>query len=391
MPVRRDKKRGGYVGQEVAIIDGRKRRVGARARTKVECQARLHRALNPMEEKEETPTFKEWFEGRFWKEWVVAQKNKPSEQESKLSSFRIHLEPYFGRMSLAEIDSAAVAQFKAALVQKKSARGDGTLSDKSINNVLAVLSKVLRYAEEVEVIEKAPRVRLFKVERPEIEVWEYEQYARLLEAARKEGAEWHAAVCLAGEAGLRIGEVRALRWREDVDLVAATITVNQQMRKGKVGTPKGRTRRVIPMTATLEAALKRLSTIREGYVIRQADGKPLSDARSSHATYRICRRAGLPERGWHALRHSFGTHAALLGVNPWSLQRWLGHKRIDETMIYVHFADAHRRPTPPQLVEAAAGEDDPDRRVLVMLGARATIVQPAPASERKEEGLRLVR
>lgn len=40
------------------------------------------------------------------------------------------------------------------------------------------------------------------------------------------------AVCLAGESGLRVGEIKALRWREDVDMVAKTITVNQQMRRG---------------------------------------------------------------------------------------------------------------------------------------------------------------
>ena len=70
---------------------------------------------------------------------------------------------------------------------------------------------------------------MFKVERPEIVVWDFAQYARLL-AAAKEGDEWYAAVCLAGEAGLRVGEMSALRWREDVDLVAGTITVNQQTR-----------------------------------------------------------------------------------------------------------------------------------------------------------------
>jgi hypothetical protein len=32
-------------------------------------------------------------------------------------------------------------------------------------------------------------------------------------------------------------------------------------------------------------------------------------------SYRICRRAQLPERGWHTLRHTFGTHAALFGVS----------------------------------------------------------------------------
>ena len=30
------------------------------------------------------------------------------------------------------------------------------------------------------------------------------------------------------------------------------------------------------------------------------------------------------------------THAALFGVNPWKLQAWLGHKRIEGTMRYVH-------------------------------------------------------
>jgi hypothetical protein len=35
---------------------------------------------------------------------------------------------------------------------------------------------------------------------------------------------------LGGEAGLRAGEVRALRWGDDVDMTARTLTVNQQLR-----------------------------------------------------------------------------------------------------------------------------------------------------------------
>ncbi len=58
---------------------------------------------------------------------------------------------------------------------------------------------------------------------------------------------------------------------------------------------------------------------------------------------------GLPERGWHSLRHSFGTHAALLGVNAWRLQAWMGHGRIDETMLYVVVAANRHRPMPPEL------------------------------------------
>jgi integrase len=96
-------------------------------------------------------------------------------------------------------------------------------------------------------LEKAPKVGLFKIERPEIVAWDFAQYARLLAAAKAESEEWYAAVCLAGEAGLRVGEIKALRWREDVDLIAKTITVNQQTCRGETGTPKGRTRRTVPI------------------------------------------------------------------------------------------------------------------------------------------------
>jgi integrase len=142
-----------------------------------------------------------------------------------------HLEPEFGDKRLDEIDVGALNRFRAKLLQKE-------LGKKSINNILAVLSKALRYADDVELIRAPRKIGLYKVERPEIEAWEFEQYARILHAAKQESAAAYAATCLAGEAGLRVGEVKALRWREDVDMVAKTITVNQQMPCGITGTPK---------------------------------------------------------------------------------------------------------------------------------------------------------
>jgi integrase len=160
--------------------------------------------------------------------------------------------------------------------------------------VLTVLSKSLRYAAEVGAIDAAPCVGLFKVERPEVQYWEIKEYARILVAARLEGRERYAAVCLAGEGGLRIGEIRALKWREHVDLIAGTITIAEQTRHGNTGTPKGGKRRVVPMTSTPLAALKGLPVVRTGYVVRNADGTPMADGQTTHAVRRICRKAGLP-------------------------------------------------------------------------------------------------
>lgn len=386
MPVRRDSRGVWRYRKVVKFPDGTKERIfGTPPRNTKQAAERaerehIDRALaewdarqrNPEPEapaeREEVPTFKSWFEGRFMREWVVGRKNKPSEVQSKSSIFRVHLDGAFGPMRLNEIDVGVVARFRAELIESG-------LSDKRINNILAVLSKALRYAQDVQLIDRAPRVGLLKIERPEIECWDFEQYGRILLAAKHEGEPWYVASLLAGDAGLRIGEIRALRWREDVDLVAGTVTINQQMRNGILGTPKGRTRRAVPMTDRLRAALKALPVVRTGNVVRNPDGTVIRDGQASHAARRICRKAGLPESGWHRLRHSFGTHAAMFGANPWRLMTWMGHKRIDETMLYVHFAENHMRPLPDEIVAAGNVIADPDRRVIAMLGTRGNAIR----------------
>jgi len=163
-------------------------------------------------------------------------------------------------------------------------------------------------------------------------------------------------------------------------MLARTITVRQQTCNGVTTTPKGRTRRTIPMTGTLYQALKSMSVLREGFVVRNHDGSQKADGEASWAIDRICRKAGLPLHYWHRMRHCFGTHAALFGVNPWRLQGWMGHKRIEETMLYVHVADNHRREIPEGILAAGAGESDPDARIVKLLGARGSHVAAAPGT-----------
>jgi hypothetical protein len=62
----------------------------------------------------------------------------------------------------------------------------------------------------------------------------------------------------------------------------------------------------------------------------------------------------------------------------------MGHKRIDETMIYVHVAENHRREIPEPVVAAGYIQQDPDRRVLAMLGARGSHVAAAVPRNAKE-------
>ena len=48
----------------------------------------------------------------------------------------------------------------------------------------------------------------------------------------------------------------------------------------------------------------------------------------------------------------------------------MGHKRVDETMLYVHFAEAHMRPHPEPVLQAQRGHDDPDQKIIATLDAR---------------------
>jgi integrase len=399
MPVRRDPRNGvWFFRTTVKTPDGKKLRLygtpgvpgqyhdltqSQRGATEAEQRA-IKEAFTPKLvpiEQQEVPTFSVWFKGRFWNEWVVGRKNKPTEVRSKNIIFELHLEPWFGDMPIDKITTSEVAKFRAHLVAL------GTLGEKRINNILAVLSKPLKYAVDCELLTKAPKIGMYKVERPEIVAWDFEQYARILVAAKAEGEDWYAAVCLCGEAGLRVGEMKALRWREDVDMVAKTITINQQTRNGETTTPKGRTRRTVPMTPTLHEALKRMSVIREGLVVRNVDGEAKGDGQADWVIARICRRAGLPVRYWHVLRHTFGTHAALFGVNPWRLQTWMGHKRIDETMLYVHVAEAHARELPDSVRAAGESIADSDKRIIAMLGARGSHVAAATEPDMKKAAI----
>ena len=90
------------------------------------------------------PTFTEWFKGRFWTEWVITRKNKPTERLSKEIAYDNHLEPAFGRLTLDKIGVAEIARFRAKLVEKG-------LRSKRINNILCVLSKPLKYAADCDV------------------------------------------------------------------------------------------------------------------------------------------------------------------------------------------------------------------------------------------------
>jgi integrase len=285
------------------------------------------------------PLFKTFAE-EFMSSYVKAN-NKKSTQQEKRCIFDHHLLPAFGERPLDEVRERDIEMFKATLVDKG-------LSAKRQKNILAVLSRMLRYAREVAVLTTAPLIRMPKVPPTTMDFLSDHDFARLCTAAEATPGRL-AMVLIAGEAGLRKGELLALEW-DDLDLGIGTssITVMRSVwhdnESGEhVGSPKSGRLRKVPMTDRLRRALLAHRSLRGKRVFCKDDGSGLTPGQLEVALRNTCTRARMRQIGWHVLRHTFGSHLAQRGASPKAIQELMGHSDFVTTMRYMHLAPAHHR------------------------------------------------
>jgi integrase len=174
----------------------------------------------------EAPTFHE-----FASEWMAARRPELRPRTIKDYQWAVsyHLLPFFKDHLLSEITVAEVDRYKLAKVR------EGKLAAPQINKSLKRLSQILDLAVDYGHLPSNPAAskggrRRVKEPAPRRTWVEPEQLMALLDAAPKR----HRAVLatLAG-AGLRVGELCALDWR-DLDLATGTLTVQESK------TPAGR-------------------------------------------------------------------------------------------------------------------------------------------------------
>ncbi len=148
------------------------------------------------------------------------------------------------------------------------------------------------------------------------------------------------AVRVAAYAGLRQGELLALRWR-DVDWAGSAITVSRALSGGIEGeTKSGRIRRV-PMADQTTAALDRMSrrenfTSPDDLVFCSTIGRTLDGSALRRRFKRAREAAGMRPLRWHDLRHSFGSLLVAGGVDIVSVKDAMGHSQLSTTSRYLH-------------------------------------------------------
>lgn len=174
--------------------------------------------------------------------------------------------------------------------------------------------------------------------------------------------------------GMRKGEVEHLTWTDvNFDLGIIFIQAKPQWQ----WKPKS-DERVIPLSPTLRDLLAQHHAERanDGLVFPNKEGN--LDTHILPKFKKVGRKAGLPSITVHALRHSFGAHLRMAGVNLADIADLLGHRDLATTQIYAKVQQEHLRTAIAKLVPVVGGADRP----LKQLSAKPVGRDARPVSRR---------
>jgi integrase len=272
------------------------------------------------------------------REWLRYVEYDRKRRRSTVRDYRIVVDkvllPAFGDAPLEAITSAHVDAFRGRVV------AEGRLSARTINKYLALVHGILKRAQRVYGLSAnaAAGVERQPLRRSgDFDVLTAEEVEALVRAAAS--PQDAALYATAAYAGLRLGELRALRWR-DVDFGKRLIHVRRSYVQRGEGRPKSGRVRSVPMIDQVARALDELSrrerfTRDEHLVFCNDLGKHFEDSALRRRFYASREHAGLKPIRFHDLRHTFGTLA--VQVFPLSdVKAYMGHADIATTMIYVH-------------------------------------------------------
>ena len=218
------------------------------------------------------------------------------------------------------------------------------LSARSVNVFLAASVSFFDYLCRFHGLAKNPAVMVDKVKEPKrlpkvIEQSVFDEFFSFFSNPSDMAFMKHSfyvSICLMYYAGLRASEVLTLSWMNIKD---------RHMRI--IG--KGNKERIVPICNELQSVLdewydRQLGFLNElpAFVISNEDGSAISGSFFRRMIKNILMSCGCPYElaHPHALRHSFATRMASLGLSLISLQKILGHSSLNTTQVYVNLANS---------------------------------------------------
>lgn len=268
------------------------------------------------------------------------------------SEYRRDLETYvlprIGGARIGALDARRIRKLAYDLQEEKTKRAADGRSWATVRRILAPLSVMLSAAAEDGVIPAKPWPRLPTPRRDPLKRrhLSVEELARLLAALPT--PQDRLLVGFLAETGLRISELKAIRWRDleldDEPLVS--VSRRHRLLDGEQETKSERSSGTVPITPELARELK-AHRLRNG---RPSAGELVFTARDGghvdERNYRrrvldpACVRAGIAPIGFHVLRHTHGSIVAAATRDVRAVQRRLRHASASFTLeTYIHLLD----------------------------------------------------
>lgn len=223
---------------------------------------------------------------------------------------------------LSDITPALLDEF--AIAQKNQLKGSFAAG---LNRCVRALKTAMRQAEFWDLIppQNWRKVSKFKENKGRVEFHSPEEIKQILQIFNP---AWRLVVLLGCRAGLRRGEIAALKWA-DVDFA------NNQL---YISPNKTEKHRYVPISADLRKALQAAQKGKSIYVINVGDPKK-RDSQYFLTAYYLKATKDLPFKcRLHKLRHTFASHLVQQGVDLYRVSKLLGHSSIKMTEIYAHLA-----------------------------------------------------
>jgi integrase len=283
----------------------------------------------------------------------ITPNNHPSWASEATRLIKKHILPALGKLPLVEVGPADIS---GLLFKMRKATATKKATPTQANRTRAVLRTMFGRAEEWELRPLGSNpVAVVKLRAPEkkrerrLSDMELKPLGLALRAS-KEAPEYLLAVRLALLAGMRKGEIQALRW-EWLNLEAGEIRIPPESHKA--GRKTGRVR-IVHLCSELVAEFKCLcpilgcSWVVPGLPVKDEDGKiirhrPCVSLQNPWERIRVA--AGLAvdgkpldeDPGWHDLRRTFASVGADLGLKGF-VGELLGHAEASVTDIYTRTA-----------------------------------------------------
>jgi integrase len=333
------------------------RQAAEEVRRKVEAALALGDSTFLSAKKIEIPFFKDYAQG--WLDSYAAVECKISTKKSYEQLLKLHVTPRFGKKRLTEIRRDEVKQFVAEL-SRATREVDGITQPKFSRNtlrlIICALRAVLNAAVEDGFIESnaAARVgRFAKSEKPahQASAMTRDEAERLLSAVTEICPEWHTFFLAALRAGLRKGELIALKWGdiqfgENAEASNRYILVQRNYSYGRFTSPKSKKSRRVDLSRQLRSALLELRDRRMLEAFMADRGSVADDLVFPSRVGSVIKpdnimprymepaleRAGLRRFRFHDLRHTFGSLLIQDGASLTYVKEQMGHSSIKITV-----------------------------------------------------------